>query len=298
MAASSFVKVLFICCISIITCFPQAQPRSNEKPRPQPPNKLLELDNLRSKSSVKSEHKEFGKVSLKKTVSRKQREQLSPDNSELNTYENFLKQPNTGLIKLFTDIGCEENENLVSVNDACLGWIPMSGFYSFREKEYTRSFLSDIKLKNDMLIAGGLLTQGVLVALGDVSLENVQPMSDGLGFLNDFKPELQLSDVLKQTNQLIKGIKSGNYLYSNILPVNENTTYALRAIAYRGTYTGYFHGQQFNLLGGDDRVDITLVFRVVKRDEAGNLTLLWKKLSERDAPKIIFPKEVKKNRLI
>jgi hypothetical protein len=212
--------------------------------------------------------------------------------------EKFLKHPDTGLIKLFSDIGCEENENLVNVNENCLSWIPMSGFYSFREKDYTRSFLSDIRLKNDMLIAGGLLTQGILVSLGDVTLENVQLTSDGLNFLNEYQPESQLSAVLKQTNQLIKGVKSGNYLYSNILSVNQNTTYALRAIAYRGTYTGYVRGQQFNLLGGGDRVDIILVFRVIKKDEAGTLTLLWKQLSEKNAPKIIFSKEVKKNRLI
>ena len=173
---------------------------------------MLELDNLRSKSSVKSERKEFGKVSLKKPISRKQRELLLPDDSETSRHEKFLKQPDTGLIKLFSDIGCEENENLVNVNENCLSWIPMSGFYSFREKDYTRSFLSDIRLKNDMLIAGGLLTQGILVSLGDVALENVQLTSDGLNFLNEYQPESKLSAVLKQTNQLIKGVKSGNYL--------------------------------------------------------------------------------------
>jgi len=52
------------------------------------------------------------------------------------------------------------------------------------------------------------------------------------------------------------------------------------------------------MLEGDDRVDVTIAFRLLKKDAAtGIYTLLWKELGRRDAPKIIFPKRGKRQNI-
>ncbi len=235
-----------------------------------------------------------GLLPFKKSISREQKKTLAPDASDLKNYELFLSQPKTGLIKLLPDLGCEENSAIVRVDEICLKAIPMSGAFSFRENEYTNDFLSDIRLKNGILITDGVLIQGVLVALGDVALETVTAGSDGMKFINEFVPETQSAEALKQTTQLVKGVKSGEFLYRKALPAAENTTYALRLVAYRGRLWQSVHGKPFDMLAGDKRFDLTLTFRVLKKDEAGSLTLLWKELARKDAPKIIFSKNSKK----
>jgi hypothetical protein len=145
------------------------------------------------------------------------------------------------------------------------------------------------------LVTDGILTQGILVALGDIGLENISLASGGLNFLAEYKPETLSEKALKQTFQLIKGIDSDGYLYRKTLPAKENTTYALRVIAYRGSVLQTFRGMLFNMLAGDERADIIVAFRVLKKDEkTGSFTLVWRELSRKDAPKIIFPKKSKK----
>lgn len=238
-----------------------------------------------------------GALSFRKKISREQKKLLQPNEADLIRYAAFLKNPNTGLIKLFPDIGCEDNANIVRADANCLRSIPMSAFYSFREEEYTAAFLSDIRLKNDVLVTDGLLTQGILVALGDIALENVSLASSGLRFLTEFKPANRSEEALKQAKELIKGIKSDDYLYRRSQPALENTTYALRVTAYRGSFIQTFRGITLDMLAGDERVDITIAFRVLRKDEeTGNFTLLWKELLRKDAPKVIFPKRGKKTK--
>jgi len=264
---------------------------------PPPPPEVIRREPIgKSRGDTGSIFIKRGSLSFKRRLSGKDKKRIAPDASELNRYAAFLRNPKTGLIKLFPDIGCEDNANVIRADEDCLKWVQMSGFYSFREKQHTRDFLSDIRLKDGVLITDGLLSQGIIVALGDVALENITLSSDGLKFLNEFKPEPQSGEALKQTVEIIKGIKSGDYVYKKALTAKENTTYALRVVAYRGSFIQTFRGQQFDMLGGDKRIDITMAFRLVKKDEPGTVTLLWKELSRKTAPKVIVPKRNKKAR--
>jgi hypothetical protein len=197
------------------------------------------------------------------------------------------------LVKLFPDSGCEENANIIRADKECLNWIPNSAFYSFREREHTTEYLADIRLEQNYLISDGVLSHGILVALGKISLEDVTLDSTGLKFLVDYEPEQLNKAALKQFEQITKGIKSGNFLYKNTLPAVADATYALRVIAYRGRFLQTFRGFRFNVLDGDARADLTLAFRVVRKSEDGSYILLWKELQRRDAPKITYEKRKK-----
>jgi hypothetical protein len=191
------------------------------------------------------------------------------------------------LIKLFPDVGCEDNARILRVDNECLNWIPTSAFYSFREREHSREFLADLKLKNDTFISNSFLSQGILVALGDVALGNMSLAADGMQFLVDYKPSIQSQEALEQFHAFSRGVKSGKYIYRNTLPAIENMTYALRVVAYRANVYRTFHGRLFNILEGDKRVDLTVAFRIVRKDKNGNITLLWKELGRKDSPRVV-----------
>lgn len=232
---------------------------------------------------------------LRAKPNREQKKRLQPNPEDLTRYARFLRQPRTGIFRLMPDLGCTENVNIIRADALCLNYVPESSYYSFREKEHTIEILSDIRLRNGFLISDGILSQGILVNLGEVELENIAPQSEGLKFLAGFAPHAQGIEAQKQYLQMMRGVKLGRYEYKKAHPLIENATYALRVVAYRGNIIRSFRGYRFDLLGGDKRIDLTLAFRVVRKEADGSVTLLWKEIERREAPRLVFPKR-RKNR--
>jgi len=231
---------------------------------------------------------------LRTRPTREQKRKLQPNPQDLIKYAQFLEQPRTGIFRLMPDIGCTENINVIRADSVCLNYVPESSYYSFREKEHTIEMLADIRLRNGFLISDGILSQGIMVQLGDVELDKLDPAAEGLAFLSNFAPHTQGSEAQKQYIEMMRGVKVGKYEYKKAHPSIENTTYALRVVAYRGTVIRSFRGYRFDVLGGDKRIDLTLAFRVVRKDADGSLTLLWKEIERRNAPRLQFPKRREK----
>jgi hypothetical protein len=235
-----------------------------------------------------------GSFILRTKPTREQKKRLLPDPRDLRKYERFLELPKTGIFRLMPDIGCTENINVIKADEICLNFVPESSYYSFREKEHTIELLADIRLRNGFLISDGILSQGILVHLGGVELEKIAPQSEGLEFLSSFSPNPLGIEAQKQYLQMMRGVKVGNYEYKKALPMIENATYALRVIAYKGNVFRVFRGFRFDLLDGDKRLDLTLAFRVIRKEQDGGITLLWKEIERKESPRIIFPKRKKK----
>jgi hypothetical protein len=231
---------------------------------------------------------------FRKKASKEQKRQLSPRSEDAARYAQILDEPRTGIFRLLPDSGCESNSLVIKADEICLNQIPESSFYSFRESEHTQKILSDIRLKDGHLISDGVLSQGILVNLGDVRLESVTTETEGLKFLNEYVPQATTREAKKQFMQMANGIESGGYTYQKIAPVVENSTYALRVIAYKGSIFKTFRGFHFDLLAGDKRIDQTLAFRVVRKDPDGDVTIVWRELARRESPRIKF--ERKKSR--
>ncbi|MEP6903578.1 MAG: hypothetical protein ABJA66_17780 [Actinomycetota bacterium] len=173
-----------------------------------------------------------GSFILRTKPTKEQKKQLLPNSLDLRKYEQFLQQPKTGIFRLMPDIGCTENINVIRADEVCLKFIPESSYYSFRKKEHTIEMLADIRLKSGYLVSDGILSQGILVNLGEIELEKVVPESEGLKFLSNFLPSGNSVEAKKQYLQMLNGVKVGKYEYKHLLPMVENTTYALRVIAY------------------------------------------------------------------
>lgn len=235
--------------------------------------------------------KRNGIFPLRTKPNKEQKKRLQPHAEDLTKYQQFLRQPRTGIFRLLPDLGCYENMYILKADEVCRNAIPESSFYSFREKEHTIEVLSDIRLKNGYLISDGLLSQGILVKLGDVELEKVTAQNEGMAFLRNFPPQITSVEAKEQYLQIVRGIKNGKHEYKKAFPALENTTYGLRVIAYRGNVFRVFRGFRFDLLEGDKRIDLTLVFRIIRKDHDGTITVLWKEVERKDSPRLKFPKK-------
>ncbi len=251
------------------------------------------LAQMPPKGERNSENRNFKSrifLPFRKKASKEQKRRLLPKNEDLLAHARLLEQENAGIFRLLPDLGCEDNSLVLKADETCLNAVPESSFYSFREKEYVPELLSDIRLKNNHLITNGLLAQGIIVQLGDIALEKIGVHSDGIKFLKDYVPPTGSKEIQKQYHQIARGIKADRYIYHKIVPALENTTYALRVVAYKGSVYQSFRGFRFNLLEGDDRADLMLAFRVVRKEQDGSLTLVWKELERREAPRLKFEK--------
>lgn len=215
---------------------------------------------------------------------------LAPDKEDLKTYAQFLRQPDTGLIKLIAGRGCDENTNVVNVSGDCLKYsMPGAGAsYSFRTENYRIRHLSDLTYIDNSFQLFGILAHGILVDLGDIPLEQISLQTRGLKFLTSFEPITDFEKAKEIDRQFVRGVKNEDFFYSRRAAAAENTTYVLRSIAYRGNRFRSARGFVYDELGFDERRDITVAFRVIRRDNE-SVVILWKALSNQKSPVIKRP---------
>ena len=292
----------------------QARAERADLEREQKARGIVKVSNPQSFEDLKTEADRIKRDAAARKIGEARREQKekilalrAPYPEDLAKYKEFLKQPKTGLFRLFPDFGCE-SKNLVRVNNDCANAVSFSSAYSFRQKDYVGSIgernyddanFLDIRLKDGNLIADGFLSQEILVSLGDVPLEGVSPASRGIKFLADFKPETTIQAAKKQFKQIASVVETNGLRYGKTARADSNTTYAARIIAYRngGKKIDAFSPprltedeRRFWNLQKDKRMDLTIAFRIVRKDADGNATILWKELARQDAPKLIFTK--------
>lgn len=231
---------------------------------------------------------------LYRNPTKEELETLSPNIEEVNKYADFLRQPNTGLIKLAADLGCAENTKIVVATADCLRYtLPGAGTsFSFRTKNYRLRRLADLTFTNDSFQATGILLHGIFVKIGDVPLEKVDLQTKGLSYLLNFQPETDYEKARVIDRQLSEGVFSDGFQYRRGFYAVENTTYVLRSIAYDGKYFRAVEGVAYNEFAFDKRRDVTVAFRIVRKDSDGSVTILWKEILRKNSPKIKYQKRL------
>jgi hypothetical protein len=214
-------------------------------------------------------------------------------------YAEFLRRPNTGLTKLIDDKGCAKSTKVVSATENCLKYsMPGGGSsFSFRTENYRIPRLSDITFTEKSFQAMGVLLHGIFVNLGNVPLEEVTLQSKGLKYLVDFQPEPDFKKSKEIDSQLIRGVRRDGFLYRRGLFMVDDTTFALRSIAYGGKNFRAIRGITYNEFEFDKREDVIVVFRIVEKDAEGNVTILWRELQEKDSPKMKIERPRRKRNL-
>lgn len=198
----------------------------------------------------------------------------------------FLKGQNTGIVKLNGESTCVSDADVVVASDVCSPFkIPGAGTaFSFRTESYRIPRIADLILFDGVFRTGGVYQHVVLTELGDVPIGDVTIGSNGLRYLVELKPAGDSDEFLKFDKELSKGIDADGFPYRKGYPVSENSTFALRSIAYRGKFIRSIDGIQYDELEFDKRRDVIVAFRVVEKDAAGNYTIVWKRLRDVESP--------------
>ena len=218
------------------------------------------------------------------------------DAADYSRYSEFLKAEKTGMFKLFPDYDCVLKD-VVRIDGNCKNFVLASSSFSFRTLDYAHTYYHDLGFNQGEIFSNAFFSQGVFVSLGDVPIEDVTPSRDGLKFLFDFQTASDPSGARSTAARLKDGIEFGGFTYSSRVRPAENTTYALRSIAYNlanslpaVSETTPASELRFHTLSFDKRADVIIVFRTVRKGGDGSLTIVWKELGHKEAPKIKFPK--------
>jgi len=145
----------------------------------------------------------------------------------------------------------------------------------------------------------GFFSHEILVDLGDVPIEHVTLESPGVDVLNSFTPGTEFEAANKQFRDIATGIRSGPWNLSRSIMPQSDRTYAIRVVAFdnkdniqkrliqrrgRPDLTLWM----FQGIQSDKRIDVIVTFRVIRVEEDGNITILWKQLTRKKSPVITF----------
>jgi hypothetical protein len=196
---------------------------------------------------------------------------LRPEKADREAFKTFLKQPNTGLARVLNDRGLESDKvvRVEYLDDNHARLIPGGGsFYSFTKLNHAPGKWAELKLIDGEFVVGfAERALGILTIVGDVPLESVAIDNPEINVLAKYAPPTAYERAKAERPRLKAGLKVGNNLYKARLPIQVNTTYALRSIAF-------------------DRSDILVAFRVVRQETDGSVLLLWKRLHKFPKPKL------------
>jgi hypothetical protein len=172
-------------------------------------------------------------------------------------FAGFLKQPNTGLIRLLPR---DKYDHRLAINGG-------GAYYSFVRLTHEYGRGADIELSEGSFRVGFVgVNYGFLGFLGDMALDSVSLDHPGVAFLTEFKPPSAEAEVRAVGQKTYNGFQAGDYNYKRSLTAVPEKTYVLRSIDY---HEGY---------------DVLIAFHVVRRDADGSLVLVWKKLKDFQPP--------------
>lgn len=213
---------------------------------------------------------------------------LAVEESLLTRYAEFLKEPDTGIVKLSAAADCISDKDTVVAGEKCIPYkMPGAGIaYSFRTESYRLPRLADLILHEGVFKTGGAFQQVMIVELGDAAIEGVTVETRGMKYLAESKAVKDSDEFTRNEEEIIKGIERGGFLYRKGQLVKADFTYALRSIAYRGKYIRWIDGVPYDELEFDRRRDVIVAFRVVDMNPDGSVTIVWKRLRDTESPKL------------
>jgi len=213
--------------------------------------------------------------SLSKQPGKKEKLSLVPTREDKAAFAEFLKRPQTGMIRLLPRILYRSG-------------LKISGggpYYSFDCLTYEYGYGSDIELQAPLILVGHVSVPptiadysfvtglagadyGLIAMLGDAPIEKVTPESDGVRFLADYRPATTGARARAEFERFRGGVINNGHKYARSAPVIVNQTYALRSIIY-------------------DRSDVLVAFRVAREESNGSVLILWKMLKRFLSPQLI-----------
>ena len=228
-------------------------------------------------------------------LSERDKQAIAMDPQDRRRFAGFLAQEDAGYVRLHEFDNCSPKNIVVNANEPC-PWnvLGKAISYSFRKGKYQRASFSDIRLRRSVLEIVGVNLLGFLTDVGDADLNNLTLQSGGIREMAEFQPSSDIMEAERAYSLAKRGFKINDFIYKIALPIKENTTYALRAIAFDTKIYRKVRGFKVNLLENDKRRDVIVVFRVIRKHEDGSYSILWKELQRKSAPKLKTEKQILK----
>lgn len=185
---------------------------------------------------------------------------LAVSDADRDEFAAFLTQPDTGVIRLLPRETYDGN--------AKRGLAIQGGgaYYSFVLNTHEYGQGSDISLQQGQLSVGFAgADYGMLLNLGDISLDEVTPEQLATRALLEYTPPTKEPEVRAEYRKLWQGLELADFTFKSRLPVKVSNTYLLRSISI-------------------DRSDTVAAFRVVRKDTDGSIILAFKVLKRFPKP--------------
>lgn len=220
----------------------------------------------------------------------------SPNPEDIILYEDFLKDKNTGIFKLFPDLDCSKGR-IIRVDGECENIVSRSFAYSFSRKDYLGT---DLILKDGNLISDSFLSQSIIVPLGFRQIGYVSLNLPEAKFLTDFKPETTSKKAKEQLTQIAKTLSANGFRYGKVVKIYDYETYLIRLISYQisddlyklvreESHNAFMNGKfdnnywDFSVKYGihEKRRDKIIAFKIIRIDKDGSVTIVWKELADK-----------------
>lgn len=192
---------------------------------------------------------------------------LAPAANDREALEFFLRESNTGLIRLLPrelyDSGRYHVEKKLNI-------VGGGAYYSFATLTHAYGYGSDIELDHNKLSVGFAgADYGMLTNVGDVPLEEITLGDVRSQYVAAYRSPRSEREARAEYQLLASGEGKSfdGFHYQKSVPVQENSTYLLRSIVYRTS-------------------DVLVAFRLVRQDTDGSVIIAWKLLKRYPTPEL------------
>lgn len=185
--------------------------------------------------------------------------------ADIEPYQTFLNQPDTGLVRLLPR---ELNDSEVYKVEKRLDMRGGGAYFSFYFRAHPYGYGSDISLDRGLLSVGFAGADfGMLTDIGNVEIDTFNVNDPRAAFLLSFQAPTKEAEARLAGQKLYPNLSVDGVAYMRHIRGEVNHTYLVRSIVY-------------------DMSDVLVVFRVVKKDEDGSFIIAWKLLKEFSSPKL------------
>lgn len=257
-----FTAVFFVLASSLLSTSALAQSSGNN-PEPLPPfpphtyPSIFLPDVRRAPRSIRPDVAREDRV-LKEGL-------LAPSLGDRVALAAFLRTRNTGLIRLLPR---EVYDSATYRTSKKLNIRGGGAYYSFAYLTHAYGYGSDIELDHNKLAVGFAgADYGMLTNIGDTPLEEITLDDMRTRNIAAYRPPRSEPEARAEFRRLNSGIglMFDGFLYRRRVPVQENSTYLLRSIAF-------------------DNSDVLVAFRLVRKDPDGSVIIAWKLLKRYSTP--------------
>ena len=191
---------------------------------------------------------------------------LGPSEEDRAAYAEFLRQPDTGLIRLLPREVYDSE--VYKKNNKTLTIRGGGAYYSFTRLTHEYGNGSDIQLESgDLSVGFAGANYGMLTTLGDVPLDEITIEHPSVRFMSAYSVPSEEPQARLEYRRFATGTAIDGVLYKTRQPVEVKSTYLLRSINY-------------------STADVLVAFRVVRKDTDDSVIIAWKLLKKYPKPEL------------